>query len=140
MSKKKNKKQKKGLADAQAAAPVVAHKSAPDAPAEKPKMSRKEFDKELEKLQIELVKLQEWVKASGAKVCVIFEGRDAAGKGGIFQFYKNGVYTVFTIYSTSDPETIGSGITSGCIGLLTQDMMDLYARTPVKTKVIVLPT
>ena len=54
--------------------------------------------------------------------------------------YKNGVYTVYTIYSTSDPETIGSGITSGCIGLLTQDMMDLYARTPVKTKVIVLPT
>ena len=53
--------------------------------------------------------------------------------------YKNGVYTVFTIYSTSDPETIGSGITSGCIGLLTQDMIDLYARTPVNTKVVVLP-
>lgn len=53
--------------------------------------------------------------------------------------YKNGVYTVFTIYSTSDPETIGTGITSGCIGLLSQDMMDLYARTPVKTKVVVLP-
>ena len=53
--------------------------------------------------------------------------------------YKNGAYTVFTIYSTSDPETIGSGITSGCIGLLTQDMMDLYARTPIKTKVVVLP-
>ena len=53
--------------------------------------------------------------------------------------YKNGVYTVFTIYSTSDPETIGSGITSGCIGLLTQDMFDLYSRTPVKTKVVVLP-
>ncbi len=52
--------------------------------------------------------------------------------------YKNGVYTVFTIYSTSDPETIGSGITSGCIGLLTQDMIDLYSRTPVNTKVIVL--
>ena len=53
--------------------------------------------------------------------------------------YKNGVYTVFTIYSTSDPETIGTGITSGCIGLLTQDMIDLYSRTPVNTKVIVLP-
>ena len=45
-------------------------------------MSRKEFETELEKLQIELVKLQEWVKVSGAKVCVLFEGRDAAGKGG----------------------------------------------------------
>ncbi len=53
--------------------------------------------------------------------------------------YKNGVYTVYTIYSTSDPETIGSGITSGCTGLLTQDMMDLYERTPIKTKVVVLP-
>lgn len=53
--------------------------------------------------------------------------------------YKNGAYTVFTIYSTSDPESIGNGETSGCTGLLTQDMLDLYARTPVKTKVIMLP-
>lgn len=53
--------------------------------------------------------------------------------------YQNGKYTLYTIYSTIDPETIGSGITSGCTGLLTQDMMDLYDRTPVKTKVIVLP-
>ncbi len=49
------------------------------------KMSRKEFEKELEKLQIELVKMQEWVKVSGAKVCVLFEGRDAAGKGGVIK-------------------------------------------------------
>ncbi len=53
--------------------------------------------------------------------------------------YRNGAYTLFTIYSTSDPETIGTGVTSGCTGLLTQDMLDLYSRTPVKTKVIVLP-
>jgi lipoprotein-anchoring transpeptidase ErfK/SrfK len=53
--------------------------------------------------------------------------------------YQNGRYTLYTIYSTSDPETIGSGITSGCTGLLTQDMMDLYSRTPIKTKVVVLP-
>lgn len=53
--------------------------------------------------------------------------------------YQNGRYTLYTIYSTSDPETIGSNITSGCTGLLTQDMLDLYSRTPVKTKVIVLP-
>jgi len=57
----------------------------------------------------------------------------------VLYLYKNGVYTVYTIYSTSDPETIGNGITSGCTGLLTQDMIDLYARTPVKTKVIMLP-
>jgi lipoprotein-anchoring transpeptidase ErfK/SrfK len=53
--------------------------------------------------------------------------------------YKNGVYTLYTIYSTSDPETIGTNITSGCTGLLSQDMLDLYSRTPVKTKVVVLP-
>ncbi len=50
-----------------------------------PKMSRKEFDKEMEKLQVELVKLQEWVKVSGAKICILFEGRDTAGKGGVIR-------------------------------------------------------
>jgi lipoprotein-anchoring transpeptidase ErfK/SrfK len=53
--------------------------------------------------------------------------------------YQNGVYTLYTIYSSSDPETIGTNITSGCTGLLSQDMIDLYSRTPVKTKVVVLP-
>jgi lipoprotein-anchoring transpeptidase ErfK/SrfK len=53
--------------------------------------------------------------------------------------YQNGKYTLYTIYSTSDPETIGTGVTSGCTGLLTQDMFHLYSRTPVKTKVVVLP-
>lgn len=57
----------------------------------------------------------------------------------VLYLYKNGVYTVYTIYSTSDPETIGTGITSGCTGLLSQDMIDLYSRTPVKTKVVMLP-
>jgi lipoprotein-anchoring transpeptidase ErfK/SrfK len=46
---------------------------------------------------------------------------------------------LYTIYSTSDPESIGTGVTSGCTGLLSQDMIDLYSRTPIKTKVIVLP-
>lgn len=49
------------------------------------KMKRKDYEKELEKLQVELVHLQEWVKAKGLKVVVIFEGRDAAGKGGIIR-------------------------------------------------------
>ena len=52
--------------------------------------------------------------------------------------YQDGRYTLFTIYSTIMPETIGKGISSGCIGLLTQDMVHLYERTPVKTKVVVL--
>jgi polyphosphate kinase len=46
------------------------------------KMKRKDYDKELRQLHIELVKLQEWVKVKGTKVCIVFEGRDGAGKGG----------------------------------------------------------
>ena len=45
-------------------------------------MKEKEYQHELRRLHGELVALQEWVKASGAKVCVVFEGRDTAGKGG----------------------------------------------------------
>jgi polyphosphate kinase len=46
------------------------------------KMKNKQYLKELRKLQTELCRLQEWVKLKGLKVIVIFEGRDAAGKGG----------------------------------------------------------
>ncbi|MGR5138815.1 polyphosphate kinase 2 [Vibrio jasicida] len=46
------------------------------------KLKKKEYEEALEHLQIELVKLQEWVKHKGLKVVVLFEGRDAAGKGG----------------------------------------------------------
>jgi lipoprotein-anchoring transpeptidase ErfK/SrfK len=53
--------------------------------------------------------------------------------------YQDGKYTLYTIYSTSDPDSIGTGVTSRCTGLLSQDMLDLYPRTPVKTKVIMLP-
>jgi lipoprotein-anchoring transpeptidase ErfK/SrfK len=53
--------------------------------------------------------------------------------------YQNGAYTLYTIYASSAPETIGTNLTSGCTGLLTQDMIDLYDRTSVKTKVVVLP-
>src|ERR1700688_4391874 len=47
------------------------------------KISRKEFEKELAKLQVELTRLQTWVKDKGARVIVVFEGRDTAGKGGV---------------------------------------------------------
>src|SRR5207248_7100076 len=46
------------------------------------KMKRKEYEKEMEKLQVELVKLQRWVVHEGLRVMILFEGRDAAGKGG----------------------------------------------------------
>ncbi|MEX2206302.1 MAG: polyphosphate kinase 2 [Myxococcota bacterium] len=46
------------------------------------RLSRKDYEKELQKLHVELVKLQEWVKEKGLKLCIVFEGRDGAGKGG----------------------------------------------------------
>ncbi|KFI13490.1 polyphosphate kinase 2 [Vibrio coralliilyticus] len=51
----------------------------------KGKLDKKFYEKELARLQVELVKLQEWVKQEGLKVVVIFEGRDAAGKGGVIK-------------------------------------------------------
>ena len=51
----------------------------------KEKLSDKEYEEELEKLQGELVKLQYWVKEKGLRVVVVFEGRDAAGKGGVIK-------------------------------------------------------
>jgi polyphosphate kinase len=46
------------------------------------KMKRKDYEGEMRRLHGELVAMQEWVKASGAKICIVFEGRDTAGKGG----------------------------------------------------------
>ena len=57
-------------------------KQAEETKAEGGKLGRKEYDRELERLHVELVKLQRWVVAKGLKVCVVFEGRDGAGKGG----------------------------------------------------------
>ena len=53
------------------------------APAQPPqKLSTKDYEKKLYRLHVELVKLQAWVQQSGARICVVFEGRDGAGKGG----------------------------------------------------------
>jgi len=49
------------------------------------KLKRKEYERELARLQLELVKLQHWVKHAGLRVVLIFEGRDAAGKGGVIK-------------------------------------------------------
>jgi polyphosphate kinase 2 len=78
MGKKKDKKDKKKNA-------VAAQQAVESAGEPKPKLKRKEYDALLEPLQVELVKLQEWVKQTGAKIIVVFEGRDAAGKGGIIK-------------------------------------------------------
>src|ERR1700710_1828831 len=50
-----------------------------------PALKRKDYEQKLRELHIELVKLQEWVKREGKKVCVVFEGRDGAGKGGVIK-------------------------------------------------------
>src|SRR5881628_838866 len=49
---------------------------------EKPKLKRKQYEKEMRRLQAELCHLQEWVKAEGRRIMLVFEGRDGAGKGG----------------------------------------------------------
>ncbi len=49
------------------------------------RMKRKEYEKELAGLQAELVRLQEWVVLKGLKICIVFEGRDGAGKGGVIK-------------------------------------------------------
>ncbi len=49
------------------------------------KMKNRDYLKKLAKLHVELVKLQEWVKAKGIKICIVFEGRDGAGKGGVIK-------------------------------------------------------
>src|SRR5512136_1904615 len=49
------------------------------------KLKSKTYLKKLARLHVELVKLQEWVKAKGIKICIVFEGRDGAGKGGVIK-------------------------------------------------------
>jgi polyphosphate kinase 2 len=75
---KKDKKNKKRIAAAE-------HQADEPSGEPKPRMKRKDYDALLEPLQVELVKLQEWVKQTGARIIVVFEGRDAAGKGGVIR-------------------------------------------------------
>jgi polyphosphate kinase 2 len=72
------------------------------------KMSRKDYEKELHKLQVKLCHLQDWVKEKGARIIVVFEGRDAAGKGGtikaITERVSPRVFRVEALPSPSDRE------------------------------------
>ena len=80
MAKKKSKGKRH---DAAGEGPEAAAGEGPEAAAgPAPKMTRKQYEREMERLQGELVAMQEWVKSTGAKVCIVFEGRDTAGKGG----------------------------------------------------------
>jgi polyphosphate kinase 2 len=75
---------------------------------DRPKMKRKEYEKELRKLQTELCRLQDWVVSTGLRVIVIFEGRDAAGKGGtikaITERVSPRVFRLVALPSPSDRE------------------------------------
>ena len=75
---------------------------------EKTRLSTKAYEKELARLHIELVKLQEWVVRTGAKVCIVFEGRDGAGKGGtikaITERVSPRVFRVIALPAPSDRE------------------------------------
>src|SRR2546430_15749494 len=73
MATKKKDKQERHHAEAEAP-------QAGDDPARK--MKTKQYKREMRVLHGELVAMQEWVKATGAKICIVFEGRDTAGKGG----------------------------------------------------------
>ena len=79
---------------------------AADEPASR--MKRKAYEKELEKLQVQLCHLQEWVKANKLRVMVLFEGRDAAGKGGtikaITEKVSPRVFRVVALPAPSDRE------------------------------------
>ncbi len=79
-AKKKKKKSTHGRHDAAVQPSPVATEQPEDVP--RPKMKRKEYERQMRVLHGELVAMQEWVKESGAKICVVFEGRDTAGKGG----------------------------------------------------------
>src|SRR6266480_2953918 len=72
------------------------------------RLQRKEYEKELSRLQAELCKLQDWVKHKGLRVIIVFEGRDAAGKGGtiraITERVSPRVFRVVALPSPSDRE------------------------------------
>ena len=72
------------------------------------KLKRKDYDEQLERLHVELVKLQEWVVHEGLKICIVFEGRDGAGKGGtikaITERVSPRVFRVLALPAPSDRE------------------------------------
>jgi polyphosphate kinase 2 len=72
------------------------------------KMSRKDYEKELRKLQVELCRLQDWVKGTGQRVILVFEGRDGAGKGGTIKAITDRVsprvFRVIALPAPSDRE------------------------------------
>jgi polyphosphate kinase len=100
VAKKKDRKAERGQArpddgNAESAAPQI------EPPA---KMKTKDYEGEMRRLHGELVAMQEWVKATGAKICIVFEGRDTAGKGGTIKRITERVSPrVFKVVALSAP-------------------------------------
>ena len=70
----------------------------------KGKLKARQYEKELARLHVEVVKLQEWVKAKGVKICIVFEGRDGAGKGGTIKALTERVSPrVFRVIALTSP-------------------------------------
>jgi polyphosphate kinase 2 len=70
----------------------------------KGKLKHRQYEKELARLHVEVVKLQEWVKQKGAKACILFEGRDGAGKGGTIKALTERVSPrVFRVIALASP-------------------------------------
>jgi len=100
VTKKKDKKVENGRARPKAAGVPAA----PAQPDPQTKMKTKDYEREMARLHGELVAMQEWVKATGAKICIVFEGRDTAGKGGTIKRITERVSPrVFKVVALSAP-------------------------------------
>ena len=98
MAKKKRRSKKHGDAEVTAASPEA------EPTGSLPKMKTKEYEREMRRLHGELVAMQEWVKDTGAKICIVFEGRDTAGKGGTIKRITERVSPrVFRVVALSAP-------------------------------------
>jgi polyphosphate kinase 2 len=107
-TKKKHKRDVEALASAEgqasAEAPASTDSEARSTSGPPPRMKRKEYEQEMRLLHGELVAMQEWVKGSGAKICIVFEGRDTAGKGGTIKRITERVSPrVFRVYALPAP-------------------------------------
>ena len=101
MAKKKKKGKERDRDDPQTRTSSGAGETGAGSP---PKMKRKEYERQMRILHGELVAMQEWVKDSGAKICVVFEGRDTAGKGGTIKRITERVSPrVFHVVALSTP-------------------------------------
>jgi polyphosphate kinase len=99
--KKKKDRSQSGEAAARVRSALTSEETEGD---ESPRMSRKDYERQMRLLHAELVAVQEWVKATGAKICIVFEGRDTAGKGGTIKRITERVSPrVFRVVALSAP-------------------------------------